>query len=115
MIGGEPHQVDDAYRSLISGKIEKNNNTETIADGLRTHLGDINFPIIKEWVSEIIRVEEIEIVHAMKLIWNRLKIIIEPSSAVPVAALIKEKEKFKDDQVGIILSGGNVDLTQLPF
>lgn len=115
VIGGEPHQVDDAYRSLISGKIEKNNNTETIADGLRTHLGDINFPIIKEGVSEIIRVEEIEIVHAMKLIWNRLKIIIEPSSAVPVAALIKEKEKFKDDQVGIILSGGNVDLTQLPF
>jgi threonine dehydratase len=114
-IGGEPANADDAYRSLQSGKIEHNNNVQTIADGLRTHLGDKNFPIIKKLVSEIIRVEESEIVDAMKLIWQRLKIVVEPSSAVPFAALLKEKERFSNKKVGIILSGGNVDLSDLPF
>ncbi len=115
VIGGEPTQADDAYRSLKMGAIQKNKEANTIADGLRTHLGDVNFPIIKEHVLKIIRVDENEIVQAMKIIWNRLKIIVEPSSAVPLAALLKEKENFKGDQVGIILSGGNVDLGQLPF
>jgi len=114
-IGGEPMEADDAYRSLQSGIIETNTESHTIADGLRTNLGDINFPIIKELVSEIIRVEEIEIIAAMKLIWERLKLVIEPSSAVPFAALLKEKERFKNKKVGIILSGGNVDLSNLPF
>jgi threonine dehydratase len=114
-IGGEPAAVDDAYRSLLSGKIETNKSTDTVADGLRTNLGDINFPIIRELVSEIIRVEEVEISTAMKLIWERLKIIIEPSSAVPVAALLKERARFKNKKIGIILSGGNVDLSNLPF
>ena len=82
VIGGEPKNVDDAYRSLQSGKIEYNKSTNTIADGLRTFLGDRNFPIIKENVERIIRVEEQEIVEAMKLVWERMKIIIEPSSAV---------------------------------
>mgnify|MGYP003677066418 FL=1 len=115
VIGGEPFAVDDAYRALQSGKIELNESTNTVADGLRTHLGDKNFPIIQELVSEIIRVEEEEIVAAMKHIWQRMKIIIEPSSAVPFAAVLREKEKFKDKKVGIILSGGNVDVTKLPF
>ncbi|NND61684.1 MAG: pyridoxal-phosphate dependent enzyme [Flavobacteriaceae bacterium] len=115
VIGGEPFAVDDAYRSLQSGKIETNTTTHTVADGLRTNLGDINFPIIKELVSEIIRVEEEEIIHAMKLIWERLKIIIEPSCAVPFAAVLREKEKFQNKKVGIVLSGGNVDLLNLPF
>lgn len=116
VIGGEPKNMDDAYRSLQSGKIESNENgTTTIADGLRTFLGDRNFPIIKENVERIIRVEEDEIVAAMKLIWERMKIIVEPSSAVAFAALLKEKEKFKNKNVGIIISGGNVDLKHLPF
>lgn len=113
--GGEPSGADDAYRSLISGKIEFNEQTNTIADGLRTHLGDKNFPIIKKLVSEIILVDDIEIIAAMKLIWERLKIIIEPSSAVPFASLLKERHRFRNKKIGIILSGGNVDLLNLPF
>ena len=115
VIGGEPMEVDDAYRAFKSGKIEYNTSTDTIADGLKTNLGDINFPIIMELVSDIIRVEEGEIVNAMKLIWERMKLVIEPSSAVPFAALLKEREKFKNKKVGIILSGGNVELSNLPF
>ncbi|NNF33000.1 MAG: pyridoxal-phosphate dependent enzyme [Saprospiraceae bacterium] len=113
--GGEPYAVDDAYRSLKSGKIESNETTDTIADGLKTQLGDINFPIIRECVKEIIRVTEEEIVDAMKLVWERMKIIIEPSSAVTFAACLSSKETFKNKKVGIIISGGNVDLSQLPF
>lgn len=115
VIGGEPFTVDDAYRSLKSGRIQENTSANTVADGLRTNLGDINFPIIKALVTDIIRVEEEEIVNAMKLIWERMKIIIEPSSAVPFAALMREKERFKNKKIGIILSGGNVDLSKLPF
>jgi len=115
VIGGEPFEADDAYRSLQSGMIETNTSTETIADGLRTNLGDKNFPIIKELVTDIIRVEEVEIIAAMKLIWERLKIIVEPSSAVPFAALLKEKERFRGKKIGMILSGGNVDLSNIPF
>ncbi|RLD27326.1 MAG: threonine/serine dehydratase [Bacteroidetes bacterium] len=115
VVGGEPVEADDAYRSLQSGKIEFNESTNTIADGLRTFLGDRNFPIIKEGVDKIIRVEEEEIISAMKLIWERMKIIIEPSSAVAFAALLKNKEDYKNKNVGIIISGGNVDVTNLPF
>ena len=116
VIGGEPKNMDDAYQSLMSGEIKFNENgATTIADGLRTFLGDRNFPIIKENVERIIRVEENEIVEAMKLIWERMKIVIEPSSAVAFAALLKEKDKFKNKNIGIIVSGGNVDLKNLPF
>jgi threonine dehydratase len=114
-IGAEPANVDDAYRSLKSGIIETNVNTQTIADGLRTTLGDKNFPIIRELVDHIIRVEEAEIVAAMKLIWERMKIVVEPSSAVALAAVLKEKERFRNKKIGIIISGGNVDLSNLPF
>lgn len=114
-IGGEPLAADDAYRSLQSGQIEQNETAHTIADGLRTHLGHHNFPIIQKYVKEIIRVEEDEIIQAMKLIWERMKIVIEPSCAVPLAAVLRDKEKFAGKKVGIILSGGNVDLTKLPF
>jgi len=115
VVGGEPKNVDDAYRSLQSGKIEFNESTNTIADGLRTFLGDRNFPIIKEGVEKIIRVEEKEIINAMKLIWERMKIVVEPSSAVALAALLKNKEDYKNKDIGIIISGGNVDVTNLPF
>ncbi|WCO02814.1 pyridoxal-phosphate dependent enzyme [Psychroserpens ponticola] len=115
VFGGEPIEADDAYRSLISGKIETNITTNTIADGLRTQLGSHNFPIIKEHVKQIIRVTETEIIEAMQLIWERMKIIIEPSSAVAFAAVLKEKETFKNKKIGIIISGGNVDVNNLPF
>lgn len=114
-IGGEPFNVDDAYHSLKTGQIVQNESTDTIADGLRTELGNINFPIIMDYVEMIIRVEEKEIIDAMHLLWERMKIIIEPSCAVPFAALLREKEFLKGKKVGIILSGGNVDLGKLPF
>tara|TARA_R110002049_G_scaffold72237_1_gene186338 strand:- start:4791 stop:5729 length:939 start_codon:yes stop_codon:yes gene_type:complete len=114
-VGSEPFEVDDAYRSLKSGKIESNTSTNTIADGLKTQLGDINFPIIQKYVDSIIRVTEEEIIYAMRLIWERMKIVCEPSCAVPLAAVIKEPKLFKNKKVGVIISGGNVDLGNLPF
>lgn len=115
VIGGEPLAADDAYRSLASGAIQTNRSANTVADGLRTHLGDINFPIIQQGVDRIIRVREAEIIGSMRLIWERLKIICEPSSAVSLAALLKEREAFRGQQIGILISGGNVDLGRLPF
>ena len=115
VIGAEPFGADDAYLSLKTGKIQPSINPITIADGLKTELGDINFPIIRKYVSKIIRVEESEIISAMKFIWERMKIIIEPSSAVAVAALFRNQAEFKKRKIGVILSGGNVDLSNLPF
>jgi threonine dehydratase len=112
VIAGEPAGSDDAYRSLQSGKIEQA-QSNTIADGLLTSLGDKTFPIIYENVKEIITVTDEEIVAAMRLIWERLKIIIEPSCAVPFAAVLKNKSLFSGKHVGIILSGGNVDLEKM--
>ncbi|WP_423748001.1 threonine ammonia-lyase [Gramella jeungdoensis] len=114
-IGAEPMEADDAWRSMQSGKIETNETANTIADGLKTNLGDINFPIILENVDKIIRVSEDEIKSALRLIWERMKIIVEPSSAVALSAIIREKENFKNKKVGIIISGGNVDLQRLEF
>ncbi len=111
VIGGEPAQMDDAYRSLLSGNIETNEpSANTIADGLKTNIGDINFPIIQNLVKEIIPVEEKEIINALKLIWERMKIIVEPSSAVALAAVLKRKDLFVNTKTGIIISGGNVDV-----
>lgn len=112
VIAGEPAGSDDAYRSLKSGKIEQA-QSQTIADGLLTTLGDKTFPIIKENVREVITVTDDEIIKAMRIIWERLKIIVEPSCVVPFAAVLKEKEKFAGKNVGIILSGGNVDLEKV--
>lgn len=109
VIAGEPAGADDAFRSLQSGKIEQS-QSNTIADGLLTTLGDKTFPIIQENVERIITVTDAEIVEAMRLIWERMKMIIEPSCAVPFAGLLKEKPAFAGKKVGIILSGGNVDL-----
>ncbi len=115
VILAEPEGADDTYQSLKKGKIVPNKRVNTIADGLRTTIGTRNFEIIKEHVKEIITVSEEEIIDAMRIIWERMKIIIEPSCAVPFAALLKNKEKFEGKQVGIILTGGNVDLENLPF
>ncbi len=112
VIAGEPTGSDDAYRSLQSGKIEQA-QSNTIADGLLTSLGDKTFPIILENVKEVITVTDEEIVAAMRLIWERLKIIVETSCAVPFAAVLKTKQKFLGKRVGIILSGGNVDLERV--
>ena len=111
VIAGEPAGSDDAYRSMQSGKIEEA-QSNTVADGLLTTLGDKTFPIIRENVKEIITVTDPEIIAAMRLIWERVKIIIEPSCAVPFAVVLKEKQKFKEKKIGIILSGGNVDMEQ---
>ena len=113
--GGEPAGADDAYHSLKAGKIIPPENPQTIADGLRTQLGDQNFPILQKHLKEIFLVEEEEIVEYMRLIWERMKIIIEPSCAVPIAAVLKNKERFKGQKIGVIISGGNVDLNALPF
>lgn len=115
VIGGEPAEADDAWRSLQSGTIEDNETSHTIADGLRTHLGDKNFPIIQQYVQRIVRVSEEEIITAMRLIWERMKIIVEPSSAVAFAAVLKDRKDIEGKKVGIIISGGNVDLGSLPF
>ena len=109
VFAAEPAGADDAFRSMQSGKIEPS-QSDSIADGLLTSLGDKTFPIIRELVKEVITVTDAEIVSAMRLIWERMKIVVEPSCAVPLAAVLKSKEKFKGKRVGIILSGGNVDL-----
>lgn len=115
VFGGEPLGADDAFWSLKNGKIQPSVNPVTIADGLLTALGERTFSIMKELVTEIIRVDEKEIIEAMRLLWERMKIVVEPSGAVALAALLKEKEKFRGKKSGIILSGGNVDLEKLPF
>ncbi|WP_394993029.1 threonine/serine dehydratase [Emticicia sp.] len=115
VIAGEPEGAADAVLSFKSGKIEKAPYIKTIADGLMTSLGDKTLEIIRMYVKDIITVSDDEIIAAMRLIWERLKIVIEPSCAVPFAALLKQKKRFSGKKVGIILTGGNVDLGKLPF
>ncbi len=112
VLAAEPAGADDTYRSMQSGKIEPS-QSNSIADGLLTTLGDKTFPIIRENVKEVITVTDEEIIAAMRIIWERMKIIVEPSCAVPLAAVMTAKEKFKDKRVGIILTGGNVDLEKV--
>ena len=113
--GAEPQGADDAFQSIRAGRIIPSTNPNTIADGLLTSLGDKTFPIIKEFVKDILIVNDQEIIAAMKLLWERMKIVVEPSAAVPLAAVLKNEMLFENKRVGIILSGGNVDLTKLPF
>lgn len=115
VIGIEPSGADDAHRSLISGNIETNAYTDTIADGLRTQLGDQNFPIIQSLVENILLVDDTDIVEAMRLIWTRMKIIVEPSSAITLAGVLKYTSLFQGKRIGLIITGGNVDLNNLPF
>ncbi len=116
VIAAEPAGADDAFRSLQAGYIIPSVNPKTIADGLLTTLGDITFSIIREKVDNIVTVSEDAIINAMRLVWERMKIIIEPSSAVPLAALLQNKVDLNiHRRIGIILSGGNVDLSKLPF
>ena len=115
VIGAEPEKADDAYRSLQTGHIVPQEHPDTIADGLRTSLGDKTFPIIQRHVRGIVTVSEEAIVEAMRLIWERMKLVVEPSAAVPLGALLSRRGEIQGQRMGIILSGGNVDLARLPW
>lgn len=109
----EPMGANDAYRSLQSGKLEPSVYPNTICDGLLTSLGELNYSYIKKYVDDILTVSDAQIIEAMKLIYERMKIVIEPSSATVLAAVIANKNLFEDRKVGLIISGGNVDLNSL--
>ena len=115
VIAAEPKGADDAFRSVRDGKIYLSENPRTIADGLRTSLGTLTFPIIRRYVERIVTVEEESIVAAMRHVWERMKILIEPSAAVPVAALLENDFPLRGKRIGVILSGGNLDLDTLPW
>lgn len=115
VLGVEPAAADDAYRSLEAGAIQPALEPLTIADGLLTSLGDLTFACIRDLAAGIVTVSEESISAAMRLVWERMKIIIEPSAAVPIAALLENKLPPKSRRVGIIISGGNVDLDHLPW
>jgi threonine dehydratase len=115
VIAAEPVGADDAFRSFYSQTLHPSVSPKTMADGLLTSLGSLTFPIVLGNVDQVVTVSEEGIVRAMRMIWERMKIIIEPSSAVPLAAILENKVEVKGQRVGIILSGGNVDLGKLPF
>lgn len=115
VIAVEPAQANDAFRSFYSKKFIQSVNPDTIADGLRTSLGVFTFPIILSYVNQIVTVSEESIVAAMRLIWESTKMIVETSSAVTLAAIIENRFEYKNKKIGIILSGGNVDLDDLPW
>ena len=115
VVAGEPAGAADAVLSFRSGRVEVAPFVNTIADGLLTNLSERTLGIIRQYVADILVVDDAEIIAAMRLIWERMKIIIEPSCAVPLAALLKHREQFAGQKIGIILTGGNVDLGKLPF
>lgn len=115
VIAAEPQGANDAFKSFYENKFIPSINPDTIADGLLTSLGSLTYPIIKEYVDQIVTVSEDAIIQAMKLIWERMKIIVEPSSAVPLAAILENKINHQGKRIGIIISGGNVDLNNLPW
>jgi threonine dehydratase len=111
----EPEQADDAARSFKAGHIIADDAPVTVADGLKVPLKDLTWHFVSNYVTDILTTSEEEIVDAMKLIWKRMKIVMEPSSAVPLAAILKNKEIFAGKRVGVIITGGNVDLDALPW
>jgi len=115
VVAAEPEQADDAFQSFTQRKFIPSINPDTIADGLRTSLGELTFPIILNHVTRIFTVKEETIIPAMRLIWERMKILVEPSAAVPLAVFLEDHEELKGKRVGIILSGGNADLDALPW
>ncbi len=115
VIAAEPEQADDAYRSFKAGHIIADDAPETVADGLKVPLKDLTWHFVSSHVSDILTASEEEIVEAMKLIWKRMKIVMEPSSAVPLATILKNRDRFAGKRVGLIITGGNVDLDRLPW
>jgi len=113
--GAEPKNADDTYRSIKYNKIVSNKTTDTIADGLRAQVGTITFPIIQKNVDGIILVSEEMIIQSMRTIWQKMKIIIEPSCSIALAAILVNNKQFHNKRIGIILTGGNVDLDSLPW
>jgi threonine dehydratase len=113
VIAAEPEAADDAYRSFEAGKIIPSVDPITICDGLLTSLGDLTFPIIKQCVDKILTAPETQIIYAMRLIWERMKIIVEPSAAVGLAIILENTEYFAGKKIGVILSGGNVDINKV--
>jgi threonine dehydratase len=115
VIGAEPAAADDAFKSFTTGTLFPSGNPKTIADGLRTSLGPNTFPLVRANVSEIVTTSEAAIISAMRLVWERMKVVIEPSAAVPLAAIMEGKLDIKGRRVAIVFSGGNVDLDALPW
>jgi len=115
VVGAEPKRADDAWRSLKSGKIEPVLRTDTVADGLRTSLGTLTYSIIQDHIDNIVTVPEESIIRDMRNVWERMKIIIEPSCAVPVSAIMDGNVDVEGKKVGVIITGGNVDLDELPW
>ncbi|EJB08173.1 threonine dehydratase [Rhizobium leguminosarum bv. trifolii WSM597] len=111
----EPEQADDAYRSFKAGHIIADDAPNTVADGLKVPLKDLTWHFVKHNVSDILTASEEEIIEAMKLIWKKAKLVMEPSSAVPLAAILKNKSIFAGRRIGVIITGGNVDLDTLPW
>jgi threonine dehydratase len=110
VIAAEPKNADDAYRSVRDGRIYPSVKPNTIADGLRTQLAELTFNIIREYVDEVVTVTEQEIVDAMRLLWERMKLVVEPSGAVSLAGVLKMRADVRNRRVGVIISGGNVDV-----
>ena len=117
LFGAEPKGADDAYRSLKEGRMLPQENPNTICDGLLTSMGENTWNILKDHLNDIYTVSDDEVIKAMKLIWERMKIIIEPSCATPVAVVMSPEFKQLEgiEKIGIILTGGNIDLSKLPF
>jgi len=115
VVAAEPEGADDAFRSLQEGRIVPSVNPQTVCDGLLTSLGTLTFAIIRERVAEIVTVSDAAVIKAMRHIWERMKIVIEPSAAVTLGALLEGRLPVSGLRVGIILSGGNVDLSELPW
>ena len=115
VIAAEPEQADDAYRSFKAGHIIADDAPRTVADGLLVPLKDLTWHFVKSHVSDILTASDPEIVDAMKLTWKHLRVVMEPSSAVPLATILKNKDVFKGKRVGVIVTGGNVDLDKLPW
>ena len=115
VIGAEPAGADDARRSFHSGVWQPQLAPETVADGLLTSLGELNFSLIRELVDDILAVEDDATIAAMRLVWTRMKLVIEPSAAVALAAVLAEPRRFAGSRMVIVLSGGNVDLDALPW
>lgn len=115
VIGAEPINANDAWKSFTTGTLTPSVNPLTIADGLLTSLSELTFSIIRKNVDDIFTVSEESIISSMKLVWERMKIIIEPSSATVFAAVMENRQFFSGKRVGLIISGGNVDLKKLPF
>ncbi|MDZ4287498.1 MAG: pyridoxal-phosphate dependent enzyme [Prosthecobacter sp.] len=115
VFGAEPERADDACRSFRSGKLEPLVSSDTIADGLRAALCQRTLDILRMHVTDVLTVSEAQIIEAMKLIWRYLKIVVEPSGAVPFAMILAHRERFAGRRVGLIISGGNLDLDKLPW